>query len=520
MKQWSALTSRVSLAPPISEAAQQEAQDKWADPPMPRDYQLLLPHTQQLLRIARSGKFAQKRKAQQDLDADDEGFGEREESAIAEEILGKANGPEERAFVAKKWRPTPDSSIVPDHLHWEFLAKRRKGLPNFYHGSQSEIAPNGMPQVARRKTRVQRVLDPATGESVIYSVLALEGQTLENELPAESAMEPAVLAAGTVVEGLGTVNADGVIDLTPANPPPAASRRARPPPKKKGGPGRGKKRVTFTNPDGSTYTTIVPNATKIVPKPGQVVRHVAKGEEAGKDVSLEEAAKLAQGTDDVGTQGQEGGEEGEGQGEGDDDGDDDDDDDGDDGSEEGEIADEEAPASEKKPQPAPSNDEEPKPEAQPEQSQKDDVEMQDQLPAESAEAPAQATTEPGARDASSSPDLPLAHAAPTSQSRQGSVAAPAAPEEAPGDEPMAEPPASANEQGDAGEAPKTAESTEPAPPSTEAAELPTTPTNEKKGESGEAVQVGDAQPSQDEPPAQFEDGEEDLLGSLERSLEG
>lgn len=538
MKQWSALTSRVSLAPPISEAAREEAQDKWADPPMPRDYQLLLPHTQQLLRIARSGKFAQKRKAQQDLDADDEGFGEREEGAIAEEILGKANGPEERAFVAKKWRPTPDSSIVPDHLHWEFLAKRRKGLPNFYHGSQNEGVPNGIPQMVKRKTRVQRVLDPATGESVIYSVLALEGQHLENELPAESAMEPAVLAAGTVIEGLGTVNADGVIDLTPANPPPAASRRARPPPKKKGGPGRGKKRVTFTNPDGSTYTTIVPNATKIVPKPGQVVRHVAKGEEAGKDVSMEEAAKLAQGTDEVGAQGQEGGEEGDGHGEGDDDGDDDEDDEGDDGSEEGEIADEEAPTPAKKTSVPPPTQVDAKPEAEAGQDASGDVEMKDQPRPESTDPPAQATSEPAARDASSSPDLPLAQGAPASQSRQGSVAVPADGDQATAattDESMAEAPASTDapaEQTEAKEATADAEQpsaaaepvepVEPAPPSTEPAELPTTAAAEESveaGETAEAVAGGAAEASQEEPPAQFEDGEEDLLGSLERSLE-
>ena len=92
--------------------------------------------------------------------------------------------------------------------------------------------------------------------------------------------------------------------------PSIAPRRNRPPPKKKGGPGRGKKRVTFTNPDGTTYTKIVPNATKIVPQPGQTIKHVAKGEEATADVSTEEAAKVSQ-------QQQEGqGDEGEGEGEG------------------------------------------------------------------------------------------------------------------------------------------------------------------------------------------------------------
>lgn len=514
---------------------------------------MLLPHTQQLLRIARSGKFAQKRKAQQDLDADDEGFGEREDGAIAEEIIGKANGIEERTFMVKKWKPTPDSAIVPDHLHLEFLAKRRKGLPNFYHGAANEAVPNGVPQLTKRKTRVQRVLDPATGQSVVYSVLALEGQNLENELPEESTMEPAALAAGTVVEGLGTVNADGVIDLTPANPPPAASRRARPPPKKKGGPGRGKKRVTFTNPDGSTYTTIVPNATKIVPKPGQVVRHVAKGEEAGKDVSMEEAAQLARGTDEVGAQGQEGSEEGEGQeggeGEGEDDGEDDEDDDGDDGSEEGEIADEEAqapakktssvpPTAQEEPEPA---QEEAKPASEGGNDADGDAEMMDQVPPETAEPPAEPATDSKAKDASSSPELPLAHTGQTAEAGQEalkeSVAEPTAAVETSAtlaEETSTEPPATAEalvEQPEPTEPPAeepVPAETEPAEPAAEVTAGSDMPAEVDVPAAAEGTEAGVVQTEAGETGEEeaadavqtFEDGEEDLLGSLERSLEG
>jgi hypothetical protein len=326
------MPSRVSLAPPPSETDIEKAQDKWADPAMPENSQLLLPHTQQLLRIARSGRYGTKRKIAPDVEPDGDEFNAREEEGLQDESLAKPAHSEEKGFVARKWRQVPESALVPEHLHWEFLAKRRKGLPNFYHGSATEISTSGIPQIAKRKTRVQKVLDPATGESVIYEVLALEGQVLENELPAESQMQAKVLQPGTTIEGLGTVNEDGLISLVPANPP-APSRRSRPPPKKKGGPGRGKKRVTFTNPDGSTYTTIVPNATKIVPQPGQTVKHVAKGEDAGKDVTMGEAPRQTNEGADGGEEEEEGDDDEEG-----DDGDVDEDDD----REDGEIPDDDA----------------------------------------------------------------------------------------------------------------------------------------------------------------------------------
>lgn len=325
------MPSRVSLAPPPSETDIEKALDKWADPAMPESSHLLLPHTQQLLRIARSGKYGTKRKTAPDVEPDGDDFNAREEEGVPDEILAKPTHTEEKGFVARKWRQVPEASLVPEHLHWEFLAKRRKGLPSYYHGVATDIATGGLQQVARRKTRVQRVLDAATGESVIYEVLALEGQVLENELPADSQMQAIHLEPGTTIEGLGTADDEGLISLVPSGTA-APSRRNRPPPKKKGGPGRGKKRVTFTNPDGSTYTTIVPNATKIVPQPGQTVKHVAKGEDAGKDVSMEEAARLTHETGDGGDQDEEGDDDEEG-----DEGDDDDED-----REDGEIQEDDA----------------------------------------------------------------------------------------------------------------------------------------------------------------------------------
>ena len=71
---------------------------------------------------------------------------------------------------------------------------------------------------------------------------------------------------------------------------------------------------------------MVPNATKIVPQPGQTVKHVAKGEEATADISAEEAAKRATERPENAGEGEGEGEEGgSGSDEADDDGDDDED---------------------------------------------------------------------------------------------------------------------------------------------------------------------------------------------------
>lgn len=86
----------------------------------------------------------------------------------------------------------------------------------------------------------------ADGNAHIYEVLAPVGQKLEGEIEEDDLDSAAVVtepaaAPGTVVEGVGVVNAEGLVvanDLlaTPTKKKPLPPRR-----KKKGGPGRGKK---------------------------------------------------------------------------------------------------------------------------------------------------------------------------------------------------------------------------------------------------------------------------------------
>ncbi|KJX93643.1 hypothetical protein TI39_contig4278g00017 [Zymoseptoria brevis] len=417
VKQWGQLYARVSLAPPVTEVVSGE-DDKWADPPMPRDYQMLSPWTQQLLRLARSGKVGTKRK--QDLDALDD---DKPEDDIAEEA-NKSVNVEDRGYIAKKWKPVPEHLLEPEHKHFEFLAKRRKGLPSLYGPEQQSVL-----DVPMRKTKVQKT--DANGEIAIYDVLIPEGQTVEGEVTESTELadaKPVVAAPGTVIEGVGIANEEGVV-VAEHLKPTVAPRRNRPPPKKKGGPGRGKKRVTFTNPDGSTYTTVVPNATKIVPQPGQTVKHVAKGEEAGADVTAAQAAAAA-----PGEEGAEGGQEvgedgGSGSDSGDDDGDDDDD------REDGELSGDEAPThgegnaaalpTDAAP-PAPTNDTaEPMEDVQPtnDNTKPEPVENMEAEPLPShqdeTQAMPSAATDQIAQDPPSSPDLPLAV---ISHSRSASMA--------------------------------------------------------------------------------------------------
>lgn len=141
-------------------------------------------------------------------------------------------------FTVKKYVKIARHLEVPEP---EYLAKRRKGLPSQYANGQ-------VAQPALRETKIKKL--DAEGNIAVYKVLVPEGQAVEGEVqPTDAAIEvaPATAAPGTIVEGLGVVNAEGVVvanDILQQTPP----RRRPPPPKKKvkrAGPGRGKKKVVF-----------------------------------------------------------------------------------------------------------------------------------------------------------------------------------------------------------------------------------------------------------------------------------
>ncbi|KAH9868283.1 hypothetical protein J1614_007355 [Plenodomus biglobosus] len=206
--------------------------DAWPELPMPRDSHLIPFHSQQLLRAARSGRTI---KPPAPIEDDNEMKDEEEESK--ELPIG---------FTVKKYVKVARHLETPEP---EYLAKRRKGLPSQYVNGQ--IAP------ALRETKVKKL--DAEGNIAVYKVLVPEGQAVEGEVqPTDAAIEvaPATAAPGTIVEGVGVVNAEGVVVATEVlhQTPP---RRRPPPPKKKktrGGPGRGRRRVAFAERAGEQGT--------------------------------------------------------------------------------------------------------------------------------------------------------------------------------------------------------------------------------------------------------------------------
>jgi len=197
---------------------------------------MLPEHSQQLLRAARAGRvYKLPAPVEDDNEVEDE---EKEHKEV------------QTGFTVKKYVK------VARHLEAtepEYLAKRRKGLP-------SQYVMNGVAQPALRETKVKKL--DAEGNATVYKVLVPEGQAVAGEVqPTDDAMEvaPATAAPGTIVEGVGVVNAQGVVvanDILTQTPP---RRRPPPPKKKRGGPGRGRKRVNFVE-GAAEQGTPAPNA--------------------------------------------------------------------------------------------------------------------------------------------------------------------------------------------------------------------------------------------------------------------
>ena len=197
----------------------------WPELPMPRDAHMYSPMSEALLRAARMGQV---KKPVTPLMDDEKEPGEDED----------ADGDLDMGFIAKRWAVVPKDLEGPEP---EFLAKRRKGLPSVYIGATGPLGIT--PQM--RKIKIRKV--DTEGNSYIWEVLVPEGQAVDGEIVEEETSPTQAPAPGTVVEGLGVVNAEGVV-IAGDQAMPAANRRRPPPPKRKAkGPGRGrKKKVAFT----------------------------------------------------------------------------------------------------------------------------------------------------------------------------------------------------------------------------------------------------------------------------------
>ena len=261
----------------------------WKELPMPRDSHLLSPMSQDLLRAAR---MPQAKKPTTPLLEDDKEPGEDED----------ADGDVDTGFVAKRWAVLPKELEGPEP---EFLAKRRKGLPSVHSGSLGSTGNTGQ----MRKTKIRKI--DTEGNNSVWEVLVPEGQTVEGEVVEEETSPTQAPAPGTVVEGVGVVNAEGVV-IAGDQGVPAINKRRPPPPKRKAkGPGRGrKKKVAFVGADGAP-TAIRPsgNLDGILKAEDADSLRAGHGAQVG-DTEMLDDSLLKDGDQEGDQEGEEGSEEG------------------------------------------------------------------------------------------------------------------------------------------------------------------------------------------------------------------
>ncbi|KAL9102676.1 MAG: hypothetical protein Q9163_002198 [Psora crenata] len=194
-------------------------QPRYRQLPLPRDINLLPENSQALLRATRMSAPKVKLAADEDKDND-------------EDDLGKTGG--DAGFVAHKWALVPRDDEGPEP---EYLAKRRKGLPSVYSGLTAPVGAG----TQMRRTKIRKA--DAEGNSYVWEVMVPEGQHVDGEIVEEGVIPMRPPVPGTIVEGLGVVNYEGIVIAGEQAAPPAATRRKPPIPKKrKHGPGRGRKK--------------------------------------------------------------------------------------------------------------------------------------------------------------------------------------------------------------------------------------------------------------------------------------
>ncbi|EPS26642.1 hypothetical protein PDE_01580 [Penicillium oxalicum 114-2] len=255
VRRWSRQPHLVSQVPKVDESEQGDvAGGKNALPelPMPRDSQLLPAMSRALLRAARAGCIYIRPTGRASED-------EKKETADGEEQVATVHL-SDRSFTSRKW------SSLPKHLEppeVEFLAKRRPGLSSLYGNS----AEGGSMPGPMRKTKIKRT-DPETGNISIYEVWVPEGHRIEGEITvdvqtiAEQSAVPVTAetpAPGTVVEGVGVVNAEGVVVAEAGSASVMTPPKRRPPPPKRKGRGIGKgrkKKVMFAPGEGADAATV------------------------------------------------------------------------------------------------------------------------------------------------------------------------------------------------------------------------------------------------------------------------
>ncbi|KAI4149844.1 MAG: hypothetical protein LQ340_004404 [Diploschistes diacapsis] len=310
VRQWRKQPTLVNLAPQKEvQPDMTDSDSKWRELPMPKGSEMYPPWSQALLRAARAGRIIQ----QPQKPADDNKEASEDEDADGELDTG---------FLVTRWAQLPREIEQPEP---EYLAKRRKGLPTLYGGMNGNLTA----LTTLRKTKVRKIDND--GNVVFLDVLVPEGVLIEGEVADSNDVSTQAPAPGTVVEGIGVVNAEGIVVMAEQAAPTPARRRPPPPKRKPKGPGRGrKKKVVVENGTDGLPLAVNANNGRV----GSASSTVGKAGVSGV-ADMETANDNGAGDESLLQEGEEGSEE-----------DDEDGEEGDDAErEEGELSDTEEPLS-------------------------------------------------------------------------------------------------------------------------------------------------------------------------------
>ncbi|KAL6233574.1 hypothetical protein BDW75DRAFT_214776 [Aspergillus navahoensis] len=251
VRRWTRQIQTVSQEPKTdgtdTEASGNGGKPSIPEHPMPRDSHLLSPMSRALLRAARVGCIYI-RQASKDFDDEEKETMDPEEQQSQQSM--------ERNFSLRKWTTVPKHLEAPEV---EFLAKRRPGLPSLYGATAGTV--DGAGSMPMRKTRFKKV-DPVTGNILLYAAWVPEGHKIEGEITDDaqvtadsnqSTVTPQAPAPGTVIEGVGVVDAQGVVVAAAGSAAVITPQKRRPPPPKRKGKGlKGRrKKVMFAPGEGA-----------------------------------------------------------------------------------------------------------------------------------------------------------------------------------------------------------------------------------------------------------------------------
>jgi hypothetical protein len=202
----------VNIAPPLTVETTQQP-DIWSIEllhGMPKDHHLLPPHSQELLRAARSGRLYKRPAPVEDEEVD-------VDAAVAEKQEKKEEDPSTKGYVVKVWKQiarSVEGSMV------SHLAKRRKGTITIASKTVSEKL-SGSTVTRATVRRIDAAGNPYTQEVTLQEGLQVDGEIISTSVV--PATNPAL-------------NGEAAAPATP-------QRRRPPPPKRKAkGPGRGRKK--------------------------------------------------------------------------------------------------------------------------------------------------------------------------------------------------------------------------------------------------------------------------------------